>query len=65
MIERKVVSVSLTPKLHAFARGLAGTGSYGSVSEVVRASLRLLQEREADLQHRRQDRTDPPEAMEG
>lgn len=49
MIERKAISVSLTPELHAFVRDLTGTGTYGSVSEVVRAGLRLLREREAQI----------------
>ncbi len=46
MIERKNVSVSLTPELHAFVTARVRSGDYGSVSEVVRAGLRLLIERE-------------------
>lgn len=58
MIQRKVISVSLPPERHGFVRDLASTGSYGSLSEVVRASLRLLQEREAGVRH-------PPEGLAG
>jgi antitoxin ParD1/3/4 len=47
MIERRALSVSLTPELHGFVQGLVGAGNYGSASEVVRAGLRPLQEREA------------------
>ncbi len=48
MIERKNVSVSLTPELHAFVTGHVQSGGYSSVSEVVREGLRLLIERERD-----------------
>lgn len=47
MTERVAISVSLTPELHGFAKELVNSGSYGSTSEVVRAGLRLLREREA------------------
>ena len=43
-------NVSLTPELERFAEHCARTGRYGSVSEVVRAGLRLLQ----DAENRRQ-----------
>ena len=51
MIERRVVTVSLTPELHAFVRALVSSGRYGSVSEVTRAGLRLLQREEAAQGH--------------
>jgi putative addiction module CopG family antidote len=46
MIERKNVSVSLPPELHAFVNAHVHSGCYSSVSEVVREALRLLIERE-------------------
>ncbi len=39
-------NVHLTPELVAFAQGCVASGRYNSVSEVVRAGLRLVQERE-------------------
>ena len=39
-------NVSLTPELERFARESVEGGRYNSVSEVVRAGLRLLQEAE-------------------
>lgn len=36
-------NVHLTPELERFARGLVASGRYNSVSEAVRAALRLLQ----------------------
>lgn len=39
-------NVSLTPELNRFAEGCVAEGRYNNVSEVVRAALRLLQERE-------------------
>ena len=38
--------VSLTPHLERFARSLVEEGRYNSASEVVRTSLRLLEEKE-------------------
>ena len=40
-------NVSLTPDLERFAEACVQSGRYGSVSEVARAGLRLLQESEA------------------
>lgn len=42
MIERRTLSVSLTPELHAFISAPVEDGSYVNSSEVVRAGLRLL-----------------------
>lgn len=39
-------NVHLTPELESFARGCVEAGRYNNVSEVVRASLRLLQDAE-------------------
>lgn len=65
MIEREAISVSPTPELHAFVRDPAGTGNHGSVSEVVRAGLRLLRGREAGVQGHPPDRADAPQSEEG
>lgn len=40
------MNVSLTPELEQFVREKAESGRYRSASEVVRAALRLLQDRE-------------------
>lgn len=40
------MNVSITPALEAFVRSQVETGRYGNASEVVRAALRLLAERE-------------------
>lgn len=42
------VNVSLTPELERFIGGLVESGRYRSASEVVRAAVRLLQEREEE-----------------
>jgi antitoxin ParD1/3/4 len=46
MILRKTRNVSLTPELEAFIDNTVASGRYRSASEVVRAALRLLHERE-------------------
>ncbi len=54
MSARKTLNVSITPGLHAFIAGRLGSGRYGNVSEIVRAALRLLEERELRFdEHRR------------
>jgi len=40
-------NVSLTPELQRFAESCVQSGRYGSLSEVARAGLRLLQDAEA------------------
>ncbi len=47
------MNVSLTPELEHFARSLVKSGRYNSASEVVRTSLRLLEEREAKTEQLR------------
>jgi len=52
MIIRKTRNVSLTPELDAFIDSTIATGRYRSASEVIRAALRLLHERENHAQRR-------------
>ncbi|MEO0558347.1 MAG: type II toxin-antitoxin system ParD family antitoxin [Bacteroidota bacterium] len=47
MPSQNTMNVSLTPQLERFTRSLVESGRYRSASEVVRESLRLLEEREA------------------
>ncbi|MCG5244119.1 type II toxin-antitoxin system ParD family antitoxin [Azospirillum doebereinerae] len=56
MPRRKNVSVSLSPELQAVAERLLASGRYDTFSEVVRAGLRLLEEREIGFQDQRADR---------
>ncbi|HEX5327246.1 MAG TPA: type II toxin-antitoxin system ParD family antitoxin, partial [Acetobacteraceae bacterium] len=44
-------NVSLTPELERFAEACVRSGRYGSMSEVARAGLRLLQ----DVEQQRRD----------
>lgn len=46
---RKTRNVSLTPELEALVDRKVASGRYRSASEVVRAALRLLDERERSL----------------
>jgi len=46
------LNVSLTPELEAFVHDKVASGRYTSASEVVRESLRLLEEREWIRQRR-------------
>ena len=43
------MNVSITDSLAEFVQGQVKTGLYSSASEVVRAGLRLLREREAEI----------------
>ena len=49
MTIRKTRNVSLTPELEALVDRKVASGRYRSASEVVRAALRLLDERERHL----------------
>ena len=53
MSVRKAVSISLSPELHAVAERMLASGRYNNFSEVVRAGLRLLDEREQDFEEQR------------
>lgn len=53
MAARRSVTISLSPELHAVAERLLSSGRYGNFSEVVRAALRLLDERENDYRDHR------------
>lgn len=53
MAARRSVTISLSPELHAVAERLLASGRYGNFSEVVRAALRLLDERENDYREHR------------
>ena len=44
------MNISLTPHLEEMIREKIASGSYNSASEVVRASLRLLEEREQKIE---------------
>ncbi|MFM9849066.1 MAG: type II toxin-antitoxin system ParD family antitoxin [Hyphomicrobiaceae bacterium] len=47
MAIRTTLNVSLSVELGEFIKDQIATGRYGTASEVVRAALRLLQERES------------------
>lgn len=46
MAVRETITVSVTPELRSFIRERLRSGHYGNASEVVRAGLRLLIERD-------------------
>ena len=48
MIARKTLNVTVIPELQRFIGSGVDSGRYGKVSEVARAALRLLEERETD-----------------
>ena len=58
MSARKNVSISLSPELHAVAERMLASGRYSNFSEVVRAGLRLLDERELNFQDHRVPKSD-------
>jgi antitoxin ParD1/3/4 len=61
MPSKFTLNVSLTPELTALIAEKISTGHYRSASEVVRAALRLLDER--DRQHERR-RKEPSEGRD-
>ena len=58
---RRSISISLSPELQAVAEGLLATGRYGNISDVMRAALRLLEERETDFRAHRAARPGRPQ----
>ena len=44
------MNISLTPELDSYVQQKVQTGMYHSASEVIRASLRLLEEREQKIE---------------
>lgn len=49
MAVRKTITVSVTPEQHVLLGKRVHSGQYGSVSEVVRAALRMLERSEPDF----------------
>jgi antitoxin ParD1/3/4 len=62
MRTRKTRNVSLTPELETLVDSKVASGRYRSASEVVRAALRLLDERERRMERRLQSAGEPPDA---
>lgn len=63
MSVRRNVSISLSPELHASAERMIASGRYVNFSEVVRAGLRLLDERELSFQQHHDARPAPGRAL--
>jgi len=55
MVNRISINVSLTPELERFIAARVSSGRYQSASEVVRDSLRLLEEKELAREAARKD----------
>ena len=62
MPSRSTITASLTPELTAFINAMVRTGHYRSASEVVRAALRLLDERERRMERKLQTSRSPLDA---
>ena len=63
MSKRVSLSVSLTIELADFVAEKVSSGRYGSASEVVRTSLRLLEEKE-NASSRRRAKTDAEKVID-
>ena len=63
MRTRKTRNVSLTPELEALVDSKVASGRYRSASEVVRAALRLLDERERRMERKPQTSQGPLDAQ--
>jgi antitoxin ParD1/3/4 len=61
MKTRKTRNVSLTPELEALVDSKVASGRYRSASEVVRAALRLLDERERRMERRLRSSRETPD----
>jgi antitoxin ParD1/3/4 len=59
---RKTRNVSLTPELEALVDSKVASGRYRSASEVVRAALRLLDERERRMEQKLQSSQESSDA---
>ena len=59
---RRSVTISLSPELLAVVERLLASGRYGNMGEVMRAALRLLEERAAAFQAYREGALTPGEA---
>jgi len=59
MRTRKTRNVSLTPELEALVDSKVASGRYRSASEVVRAALRLLDERDRRMERKLRTSPDP------
>ena len=53
MRTRRTMNVSITPELEQLVANSVASGRYSSASEVVRAALRLFEERERQSERRR------------
>ncbi|GJE52916.1 Antitoxin ParD1 [Methylobacterium tardum] len=59
---RRSVTISLSPELLAVVERLLASGRYGNMGEVMRAALRLLEERAVAFQACREGALTPGEA---
>jgi putative addiction module CopG family antidote len=64
MATRTTLNVSLPVELGRFVETLVAEGSYASSSEVVRAALRLLRDREAERAGHLKQRAQVPSVAE-